>query len=76
MCLSIPARLIEVDGAAGKVDADGNVIQVDLSLVEEAKAGDYVLVHAGFAIERYDEAEALATLALLREAFHGDSQEV
>ena len=72
MCLSVPAKLIEIAGVSGKADAGGNVIDVNLSLVEDVKTGDYVLVHAGFAIEKYDEEDAQETLALLREAFgHG-----
>ena len=69
MCLSVPGRVIETDGAHGKVDVAGNIVDADFSFVPDAKLGEYVLVHAGFAIQRYDEAEALETLRLLQEAY-------
>lgn len=63
MCLSIPARLLEVSGEdlmtrVGKVSFGGIQKQVSLAYVEEAKVGDYVLVHVGFAISVIDEKEA------------------
>jgi len=66
MCLAVPGKVIQVDGKAGKVDFLGVQRQVQLDLVPEAVAGDWVLVHAGFAIHRIDEEEAHETLALLR----------
>ena len=69
MCLSVPGRVIEIDGVHGKVDVAGNVADADLSFLDDVKVGDYVLVHAGFAIQRYDEADALETLRLLQEAY-------
>ena len=72
MCLSVPAKLIEVNGARGVADADGNRITVSLELVDGASVGDYVLVHTGYAIQLYDREEAEATIALLREALDGD----
>ncbi|HQP34752.1 MAG TPA: HypC/HybG/HupF family hydrogenase formation chaperone [Polyangiaceae bacterium] len=66
MCLAVPGKVIQVDGKAGKVDFLGVQRQVQLDLVPEAVAGDWVLVHAGFAIHRIDEEEARETLALLR----------
>lgn len=67
MCLSIPAQLLEIHESQGIADCDGTRIPVDLSLTPEAKVGDWVLVHAGCAIQIYDEAEAQETLRLLRE---------
>ena len=67
MCLAIPAKLIRIDEQMGTVDMDGTRRDVSLLLLEEAKIGDYLIVHAGFAIHRVDEAEALASLQLLRE---------
>ena len=66
MCLAVPGKVIQVDGKAGKVDFLGVQRQVQLDLVPEAVAGDWVLVHAGFAIHRIDDEEARETLALLR----------
>jgi hydrogenase expression/formation protein HypC len=68
MCLSIPARIKERAGTHGRVEFEGNTVDVDLTLVPDARAGDYVLVHAGFAIEQYDAEEAEETLSMLREA--------
>ena len=65
--MAIPAKIIEVDGLAGKVDLSGTVREVGLQLIGQPKVGDYVLVHAGFAIERMDEEEALETLRLWEE---------
>ena len=69
MCLSVPGQVIEVDGARGKTDVAGNIVDTDFSFMPDVKPGEYVLVHAGFAIQKYDEAEALETLRLLQEAY-------
>ncbi|MDI6886938.1 MAG: HypC/HybG/HupF family hydrogenase formation chaperone [archaeon] len=71
MCLAIPAKVVEIskeEGARtrGKADFGGVFREVDLSLVD-AKVGDYVIVHAGFAIEVLDEQEAQETLELWKE---------
>ena len=72
MCLAVPGKLIEVIAASGsprrgRVDFDGIIKAVDLSLLPEVKVGDYLVVHAGFAIAEISTDEALATLALLAE---------
>ena len=64
MCWAIPLKIIEVNGDLGKVELEGTVREVGLQLVEDPKAGEYVLVHAGFAIQKLDEHEALETLRL------------
>jgi hydrogenase expression/formation protein HypC len=69
MCLGVPGRIVEiVDGpvAMGVVDFDGLRRQVCLAYTPEARAGDYVVVHVGFAISTVDEEEARRTLAVLR----------
>ena len=64
MCLAIPARVTAVDGDKAKVDfGEGVLREVNVSLVDP-KVGDYVLVHAGYAIEKMGEKDALETLAL------------
>lgn len=72
MCLGIPGRITaitEEDGMRmGKVDFGGVRRQVCLVYVPDARAGQYVIVHAGFAISLLDEHEARQTLALLRAA--------
>ncbi|MCF8127503.1 MAG: HypC/HybG/HupF family hydrogenase formation chaperone [Deltaproteobacteria bacterium] len=67
MCLAIPAKLIRIDEHMGTVDMEGTQRDVSLLLLEDAQIGDYLIVHAGFAIHRVDEAEALASLKLLRQ---------
>lgn len=77
MCLGIPARVIQVDSSGeGKVDYMGTRVRVNFSLLEDIKPGDWVIVHAGFAISKLDEAEAQETLSLLRElASFGEENE-
>lgn len=71
MCLAIPGKVLEVvqqDGiSTGRVQFGGIIRSVCLDFVPEAKAGDYVVVHVGFAISRVDEAEAARTYQLLEE---------
>ncbi len=69
MCLSVPGRVLETDGARGTVDVAGNTVDTDFAFMPDVKAGEYVLVHAGFAIQKYDEVDALETLRLLQEAY-------
>ncbi len=67
MCLAIPARVVSVEGDKAKVDFGEKVLrEVNVALVE-AKVGDYVLVHAGYAIQKMDQKEALETLSLWNE---------
>ena len=67
MCLAIPAKVIKVDGNLAKVDfGEGVLREVNVSLVD-VKAGDYVLVHAGYAIQVLSEEEAMETLKLWSE---------
>jgi len=67
MCLGIPARVVQVDGTIGKAQIGGVRREVDLRLVEDVRVGDYVILHAGFAIQKLDEKEATETLSLLEE---------
>jgi hydrogenase expression/formation protein HypC len=67
MCLAIPMQLTAIDGPRGTVDTGGVRCEVRLDLVEAPRVGDYVLVHAGYAIGVLDPAEAAETLALLAE---------
>jgi hydrogenase expression/formation protein HypC len=68
MCLAVPAEVLELkeDGLA-LIEIGGVRKDVSLMLVDDVEAGDYVLVHAGFAIEKIDEYEAQKTLELLEE---------
>lgn len=67
MCLAIPARIIELEGDKAIVDAMGNRFKAKTTLLPDAKLGDLVLVHAGFAISRVDEEEARKTWKLFSE---------
>ena len=68
MCLGIPARVEEIRGQSGTVSLGNVRIEVNLSLLANGLAiGDYVLVHAGFAIVRFDEREARETISLIKE---------
>jgi hydrogenase expression/formation protein HypC len=67
MCLAIPARIVELEGDKAVVDAMGNRWRARTTLLPEARLGDLVLIHAGFAISLVDEAEAKETWELLRE---------
>ncbi len=68
MCLGVPGKITEVEEGLmrmGVVDFDGSSLKVCLAYVPEAAIGDYVLVHAGFALARLDEEQARETLEIL-----------
>jgi hydrogenase expression/formation protein HypC len=67
MCLAIPARIVELEGDKAVVDAMGNSFRAKTTLLPEAKLGDLVLIHAGFAISLVDEEEAKETWQLIAE---------
>jgi hydrogenase expression/formation protein HypC len=71
MCLAVPGKIISIEGTdpifrCGKVNFGGILKQINLAYVPEAKVGDYVLVHVGFAISTIDEAEAQEVFKYLR----------
>jgi hydrogenase expression/formation protein HypC len=67
MCLAIPGRIVSREGERGVADFMGVEREVVLTFVPKVKKGDYVLVHAGFAIQTVDEDDAQETLRLLQE---------
>jgi hydrogenase expression/formation protein HypC len=67
MCLAIPAQIQSINGIEAEVDVGGVSRTIGLWLLPEAEVGDYVYIHAGYAISVVDEAEALESLRLLRE---------
>ena len=67
MCLAIPAKIIKIENQMGTIDMEGVQKEVSLLLQEDAMVGDYVIVHAGFAIHKIDEEEARESLRVLRE---------
>ena len=68
MCLAIPSKITQIENNMAMIDVDGVKRKASLLLLENAGIGDYVIVHAGFAIHKIDEAAALETLKLLKEA--------
>lgn len=75
MCLAVPARIVERNGLMATVELGGVTREVSLMLLPEAKKDDFVLIHAGFAIQTVDEEEAGKTLALLKELAGYDERE-
>jgi hydrogenase expression/formation protein HypC len=67
MCLAVPAKIMSIEKGIARVDISGNAVDADISLITDAAVGDYVIVHSGMAIEKYEPEEALRTLALFRE---------
>ena len=59
MCLAIPLKLVEINGKTAVGEAMGMRREIRVDFIEEPKIGDYVIVHAGFAIERLPEQQAL-----------------
>lgn len=67
MCLSIPAKVVEINGDMADVSVGGTIFKASLQMVENVAIGDYILLHTGFAIQKINEEEALETLQILRE---------
>jgi hydrogenase expression/formation protein HypC len=70
MCLAIPVKVSKIKGTLAEVDMSGVKRQADIRFLEGVKIGDYILVHAGFAIEKIDEKEARETLELLKDIYY------
>ena len=66
MCLAIPSKIIKIENSVGIIDVDGVTREASLLLLDDVEVGDYVIVHAGFAINKIDEVAALETLADMR----------
>jgi hydrogenase expression/formation protein HypC len=67
MCVAVPMKIMEINGDEGIVDLDGYEKEVNLMLIGEIKIGDWVMVHAGFAIQKVNEEDAVETLEALKE---------
>ncbi|MCU0461623.1 MAG: HypC/HybG/HupF family hydrogenase formation chaperone [Bacteroidales bacterium] len=67
MCLSIPARILSINGKMAEVSAGGSIFKAGLHIIEDARPGDYILLHAGFAIQKISEEEAVETLRIIEE---------
>ncbi len=62
MCLAVPMKIVEIDGLDAVAELQGVRRRVRLDLVDDCKVGDYVLIHAGFVIEKLDEEQAKKSL--------------
>ena len=71
MCLAVPVRVLKIDGLIALVELGGLERQASIMLVPDTQVGDYVLLHAGFAIQKLDEKEAEETIRLFAEIAQG-----
>jgi hydrogenase expression/formation protein HypC len=70
MCLAVPMQVVSIDGIDIVAEIDGVRREASLMILDDkVEVGDFVIVHAGFAISKLDEEEARETLALMRQAF-------
>lgn len=68
MCLGVPMQVKTIESEVAICEIDGVQREASLMMIDDVQVGDYVLIHAGFAIEKIDEKEAQLTLQALREA--------
>ena len=73
MCLSIPGKIVDIAANSAQVDVNGMVVKADISLLRDLRVGDYVLVHSGFAIQKYSLEDAEETLRLIKEVADSDN---
>lgn len=67
MCLAVPTKIVRIDGEEADAEIGGVVRRISLAFTPKARVGDYVLMHAGFAISQLDEESARESLRLLEE---------
>jgi hydrogenase expression/formation protein HypC len=75
MCLAIPMKVVEIDGPVAQVEEAGVRRTARVDLIEDVRIGDYVIIHAGVAIDRLDPEEAKETLKLFEEMLSLSSHE-
>ncbi|HEX4678632.1 MAG TPA: HypC/HybG/HupF family hydrogenase formation chaperone [Gaiellaceae bacterium] len=79
MCLAVPGQVLELvdeENHLARVDVAGVLRNVNVGLLDDARPGDWVLIHVGFALSKVDEEEALATLGLLQRMGEAFEQEL
>jgi hydrogenase expression/formation protein HypC len=76
MCYAIPAKVTELKGDTAKVDYGGVSKKVNTSLIDKLKIGDYVLIHAGFAIEKLDKKSAEESLEIIQNMIEAVEEEI
>lgn len=67
MCLSVPAKIIEINGEIARVAVGETIVNASLQMLDDVEIGDYVLLHTGFALQKINAADAAETLALFEE---------
>jgi hydrogenase expression/formation protein HypC len=72
MCLSIPAKILSIQGLSAQASVGGTVVNIAIDLLEDIVVGDFVLVHTGIALQKISEEEAEETLRLLNEMISMD----
>jgi hydrogenase expression/formation protein HypC len=72
MCLAVPGKIISIEDDTARVDINGVVTRANITLLDGLSVGDFVMVHAGFAIQKYDQDDAEETLRLFREIENRD----
>ena len=73
MCLAIPSKIIHIEETVATIDVDGVKREASLLLLNDSQVGDYVIVHAGFAINKIDEKTAIETLEYMRQLVNSDN---
>ena len=76
MCLAIPGEIVEIEDSHATVDFGGARSKVNTILIPDVKAGDYVIVHVGFAIQKLDRAEAMESLKLWEQLLKEEEEEL
>ena len=67
MCLSIPAKVLEINGDMARASIGGTIIEAGLHMLDNVKVGDYILIHTGFALQKISDDEAQETLKIIQE---------
>jgi len=67
MCLSVPAKIIEINGEMARVSVGETIVNASLQMLDDVEIGDYVLLHTGFALQKISAADAAETLVLFEE---------
>lgn len=75
MCLAVPCKVVAINGTTAQINFGGNVTNVDISMLPNVTVGEYVIVHAGIALQKYSQKEAEETLELLNLYFEAEGED-
>jgi hydrogenase expression/formation protein HypC len=67
MCVAVPGKIVDIENDLGKVDFLGAIRNISLDLIDDVEIGDYIIAHAGYAVEKIKEEEAIETIKLFEE---------